>query len=170
MADIKVSGLAAVAAFLGTHEYPVNEAGTSKKITGTQLIAAVAQGTLSGGYVQVTANQTPNTVNVDVTGLTVTVTPGVSRRIKLTFFCGATGSSVTTDTLQIYIQEGATVLQQINSPALTVNPAVTGSVVLTPTNAAHTYKATCTRTGTGNVTLFASATQPMFLLAEDIGV
>ena len=39
MADTKVSGLVAAAAALTTHELPVNEAGTSKKVTGSQLRA-----------------------------------------------------------------------------------------------------------------------------------
>lgn len=41
MADTKVSGLAAVASFLVAQEFPVNDAGTSKKITGTQIRAGV---------------------------------------------------------------------------------------------------------------------------------
>lgn len=37
MADTKFSALTAVAAVVGTHEFAVNEAGTSKKATATQL-------------------------------------------------------------------------------------------------------------------------------------
>ena len=39
MADTKISALAAAAAALGTHEFPVNEAGTTKKLTIQQLLA-----------------------------------------------------------------------------------------------------------------------------------
>jgi hypothetical protein len=39
MADTKISALAAVAAVAGTNEFAVNEAGTSKKATATQLAA-----------------------------------------------------------------------------------------------------------------------------------
>ena len=37
MSDTKVSALTAAAAFLLADEIPVNEAGTSKKVTGTQM-------------------------------------------------------------------------------------------------------------------------------------
>lgn len=38
MADTKTSALTAASAALTTHEYPVNEAGTSKKVTGAQVV------------------------------------------------------------------------------------------------------------------------------------
>jgi hypothetical protein len=37
VADTKISALTAAGSALTTHEYPVNEAGTTKKVTGTQL-------------------------------------------------------------------------------------------------------------------------------------
>ena len=49
MAASKISGLPAVAAFATTQEFVVNDSGTNRKISGAQLIAAVAQGTLPGG-------------------------------------------------------------------------------------------------------------------------
>lgn len=39
MADTKISALTAVASVVGTHEFAVNEAGVSKKASGTQLAA-----------------------------------------------------------------------------------------------------------------------------------
>lgn len=59
MADAKVSALTAAAAALGADEIPINEAGTNKKLTVTQLSSFVlaaglyAPGSLSiptGGY------------------------------------------------------------------------------------------------------------------------
>lgn len=41
MADTKVSALTAASAAVGTQEIPVNEAGTSKKVTVTQLGAVM---------------------------------------------------------------------------------------------------------------------------------
>jgi len=41
MADVKISGLPAAAAVSGTQEFEVNESGTSKKVTGSQLAAFV---------------------------------------------------------------------------------------------------------------------------------
>src|SRR2546430_553535 len=82
----KISGLSAVTAFASTQELGVNDSGTSKKITGAQLIAAVAQGTgqPSGGYVAVTANQGSITTEADLTSLTLTLTTVAGRRYKIT--------------------------------------------------------------------------------------
>lgn len=169
MADTKVSGLAAVAAFLGSHEYPVNEAGTSKKITGTQIIAAVAQGTLPSGYAQVTANQTGISAETDLTSLTVTVTPGTSRRIRITAWARIAQNTAGA-TPALSIKEGATVLTAANATlVIAAQTNLTAIVILTPTAVAHTYKLTL-QTGAGTVDLLASATNPAFVLAEDIGV
>lgn len=43
MADTKISALTAASAAAGANEFPINEAGTTKKVTGTQ-IAAMVQG------------------------------------------------------------------------------------------------------------------------------
>lgn len=48
MADTKVSALTAAASFLLADEIPVNEAGTSKKATGTQIQASVVLDNSSG--------------------------------------------------------------------------------------------------------------------------
>jgi hypothetical protein len=42
MADTKVSALTAASAALLTHEFPVNEGGTSRKVTGDQVVALAA--------------------------------------------------------------------------------------------------------------------------------
>ncbi len=41
MADAKISALTAAAAALATHEFPANEGGASRKVTGTQLLAMI---------------------------------------------------------------------------------------------------------------------------------
>lgn len=41
MADTKISGLTAASAAAGANEFPINEAGTTKKVTGTQIAAMV---------------------------------------------------------------------------------------------------------------------------------
>ena len=55
MPDAKISALAAAASYLLADELPVNEAGTTKKVTGTQLQARVAVAGSSGA----TGAQTP---------------------------------------------------------------------------------------------------------------
>src|SRR5437773_562988 len=106
----KYSGLTAAASLLTTHEWGVNEAGVSKKVTGLQVINAGAPGTGqfgSAAYAQVTANQGTFTALTDLTSLTVTVTIGAGRRIKITGYAGL-GSSVANDYMQILIREGST--------------------------------------------------------------
>lgn len=174
MADSKISGLVQVAAFLGTHEYIVNEAGTSKKITGAQIITASAQGTAQFGaaaYAQVTANQGTFTGLTDLTGLAVTVTPGAGRRIKITACC-LLSSTVSGDAGGLTIAEGATQLQtaQLYLPS---NYALTliAIAILSPSAVAHTYKLQGQRlAGSGLITMSANATEPAFILVEDIGV
>lgn len=173
MADTKVSGLTAVAAALTTHEIPVNEAGTSKKVTIAQILALGAQGALSGGYAQITANQAGITTAVDITGLTVTVTVLAGRRIQLTCYMNLIDTNAT-DSIAVFLMEGATQLAVcgVNAP-VNIGQSALGNVmcVLTPSAAAHTYKVQVSRTaGAGSVTVSASATNPAFLLAEDIGV
>jgi hypothetical protein len=46
MANIKISELTAASAALGTQEFEINDSGTSKKLTGSQLEAFVQAGTV----------------------------------------------------------------------------------------------------------------------------
>lgn len=124
------------------------------------------------GYAEVTAGQTPIAAAVDLTGLTVTVTVGTGRRIKITgqvFF----SSTVTNDIAGLLILDGAT---QLNGSqvqlGLTGVGAVTAvaSAVVTPTSGSHTYKLQAVRSsGTGVVSTSASSAIPAFILVEDIG-
>lgn len=174
MADSKISGLSLVAAFATTQEFAVNDSGTSRKITGAQLIAALPQGTLPNGYVSINANVGPFTAQADVTGLTITVTPSAAgRRWRLSCSVGI-NSTVLTDVNRILLMEGATQLALTDSadPGTTgAIPAVYLSVILQPTFAAHTYKVQASRAaGSGTVNVFASSTQLSWILCEDIGV
>jgi hypothetical protein len=78
MADTKVSGLAAVAAFLSTHELPVNEAGTSKKVTGAQIASALPVTST------VPANPAATTsLTLVQAGLARTITPTFTGRVLI---------------------------------------------------------------------------------------
>jgi hypothetical protein len=130
-------------------------------------------GTLPSGYAQATANQTTITAQVDLTGLTVTVTVTAGRRIRIRGFCGSVTSSVAGDIGAMYIMEGATQLGIGTSPALVAafGPTLAAEVILTPSAGSHTYKLQAARvSGTGNLIFNASASNPMFILAEDIAV
>lgn len=142
---------------------------------GNTLTAAqvngLAQGTL--GYAQVTANQATITAAVDLTSLTLTVTLVASRRIRIVGDVSFT-SSVAADNALLLILDGATTLNQrtVAIPAITTPNSYGCRVeaVVQPSAGSHTYKLQAQRNGgSGNITMVASATQPAFILVEDIG-
>lgn len=124
------------------------------------------------GYAQVIASQVGITAAVDLTGLTVTVTVGAGRRIRITGF-GLIYGSVVDAIPGVQIFEGATALTIVGRHIVTTantTTTFTGSVVLTPSTGVHTYKLVMSNAGGGNVSLDASSTYPAFILVEDIGV
>lgn len=131
----------------------------------------VAGGVL--GYAQVTADQTGITSEVDLTGLSVPVTVGSNRRIRVTGQ-GIAGSTADQDGLLGRIKEGAMNLGRWIQADTShpVNPFIlsSGSVILTPSAGAHTYKLSLTRyRGTGSASLTANPEYPASILVEDIG-
>lgn len=135
-------------------------------------VADVPWGTLD--YVQVTADQTivASGTETDLTSLTRTVTVGTSRRIRLSAQ-GILSRSVADGITIGRFKESTTELGrwgQHSPSALTEFGFSHGAAILTPSAGSHTYKLTLQRfSGTGNVTLNASATSPAWLLVEDIG-
>lgn len=137
--------------------------------TATTAASGTYVGTL--GYAQVTSNQASITTEVDLTSLTVTVTVTSGHRIKIT------GQALfTIDTANrgaaIAIKESTTQLNQGNAWASEAGFGVTvkAEAVLTPSAGSHTYKLTAQRGGsTGTLTMVAGATNPAFILVEDIG-
>lgn len=129
----------------------------------------VAGGTL--GYAQVTANQTGITSVTDLTGLSVSVTVGAGRRIRISGM-----AKVSNDTLggrtAGRIQEGGTVLTDFvdfYAPAANASAVGYGSVVLTPSAGSHTYKLALQGV-TGTASMSAGPSNIAFILVEDIGV
>lgn len=166
------TGLAA-AAYSAATANPGGEI-TGTTVNGTADVqvngATLPRGTL--GYAQTTVNQGSITSQVDITGLSVTVTVGAGRRIRIS--CkGEFQDTSATDSVVVTINEGATQLQRAAQPVITAgfSTTTTPSVVLTPTAGSHTYKITCQRAaGTGTVQWNAQPTYPSYILVEDIGV
>jgi len=134
------------------------------------LLGTPTLGTL--GYAQIVASQVGITTQVDITGLTVTVTVGTGRRIRISAFTPALVSTVATDEGEIHIMEGATELSHVDLQQIgqAGGGGGTCSVVLTPTVGSHTYKVQAVRgAGTGSITWSAAATYPSYILVEDIG-
>jgi hypothetical protein len=121
-------------------------------------------------YAQIIASQAAISTETDITGLSITVTVGTARRIKISaegFFL----NDATAGQAALKIYEGVTTL--VDRPTGMIaneNGSVHVSTILTPTAGFHTYKIRATKfVGAGTVTFGASATQPAYILAEDIG-
>ena len=123
------------------------------------------------GYVEVTANQTGISTITDLTSLTLTATYVANRRIRITgdisFQNNASGSYT-----RLSIREGTTVLNSRQQQGFNnlLDQGITVTEVLSPTAGSHTYKLSLTMSsGSSTTALIASATQPSYLLIEDIG-
>lgn len=123
------------------------------------------------GYAQVVANQGGITTETDLTGLSVVVNVGASRRIKITGHIHV-ASPASHDIMQLNIKESTTVLQsdRVHQGEVAGFQTLHGQIVISPSVGAHTYKLSLLRdTGSGTLTLTAGATLPCFILIEDIG-
>lgn len=144
---------------------------TSATISGVTLLnpVGVARGTL--GFAQVTANQTPITAEVDLAGLSVTVTVAAGRRIRVTAYVPASNTTTSSQDV-LYLYDGGSIVEQVwsnTAPTAGVQHPQHLSVPLTPSAGSHTYKLRQTNTA-GTTTMVASATEPAWILVEDIGV
>ena len=126
------------------------------------------RGILQGGYAQVTANQGSITAVVDLTGLSITVTVGAGRRIRVSGHVIMSNTAI--GNCVVYIYEGGTQLQEhiITCAAANGFTTNTPSVILQPSAGTHTYKLRAqASSGTGSTT--ALAIDPAWIMAEDIG-
>ncbi len=118
------------------------------------------------GFSESTTSTSTITTEVDITGLSVTITiPEGGRRLKLTANTKVFGSDTNTRP-RINIKEGATELGRaigVASPVTNVESALTAFAVITPSAGTHTYKVTGIKeTGLGSF----GVASPSFLLAE----
>jgi hypothetical protein len=137
---------------------------TNKTLTNP---VGVPWGTL--GYAQTTSAQSSITTAVDLTSLTVTVTVGSGRRIRVS---GQVGMTIATPggQVEVNIYEGGTQLKRSVQTLGAVTVATyQPSVVLTPSAGSHTYNLKALANA-GIAATFASATDPNWILVEDIGV
>jgi hypothetical protein len=123
------------------------------------------------GYVQVVANQTPITTQVDLTSLTVTVTvPYAQHRVRISGYANFSNGTANNGAF-LFIMEGATQLTQASAMETLAGNAFTicAQAVVVPTAASHTYKLQAAQLNGGTVTMLAGATFPAFILVEDLG-
>lgn len=123
------------------------------------------------GYAQIIASSATFTTIADVAGLSVGVTVGTGRRIKLSWR-GDVLRSVADGTSIMYIYEGVTELTRAQGFARVAGESfnTNASVVITPSAGSHTYNIKGqTASGTGNSLVTAAAVNPAYILVEDIG-
>lgn len=120
------------------------------------------------GYAQITADQTSITTEVDLTGLSTTVTVPEGRRLRISMQTAVINSLADTRT-DVNIKEGATYLQRsftsVGSAGITETLA--SSVIVTPSAGTHTYKLSAAATG-GTATIDAGSEWISYILVEDI--
>lgn len=131
-----------------------------------------AQGTL--GYVSATANQTGIGAGpADVTSLTVTFTVVAGRRIRLTVLIDQFNfSDATTAFTFDLVKDAGGFGRLVTASRLNTVDFGSGYAALldTPSAGSHTYKVTTTRyVGAGTMSIFSTATNVSYLLAEDLG-
>lgn len=122
------------------------------------------------GYVEVTANQTGiTTAAVALTGVTVTVTAGTTRRLKITGHAEFAETVATVAVVDLLIYEDGVQVGRgkLGDPAAQSESA-DAVAIRTPSAGAHTY-ALFAITNAGTVSMVAAATAPAFILVEDIG-
>lgn len=151
---------------------PVRTAYAGAAVAGEVLTAANVNKLPGGwlGYAEVTADQGGIVAEVGVTGLSVVVTVGSARRIRVSYI-GQSATTASGDVTATFIREGAAYLQ---SATLTLPNAsahtISAYCILTPTAGSHTYSITTQRlVGSGSITHKAGATNPASILVEDIG-
>lgn len=122
------------------------------------------------GYAETTSSQSGISAVTDLTSLSVTVTVGSNRRIRITGQADVT-RTVASDLIVGRIKESTTNLG-IWYAAATIGTFNVGQAgcVITPTAGSHTYKLTLERSsGTGTCGVNGAAGEPNWILVEDLG-
>lgn len=123
------------------------------------------------GYAQIVVSSATFTALADIAGLSVGVTVGTGRRVRITWR-GDVLRSVADGTSIMFISEGATILTRAQGFARVAGESfnTNTSIILSPTAGAHTYKIQGqTASGTGNSLVVATADNIPYILVEDIG-
>jgi hypothetical protein len=141
-------------------------------VTGREAESGTALGVPSGGYQEITADQTGITTTTDITGLAVTFTAGASRRYRVTIQIALVVTAGAPIDIDLQLKESTTVLRSwpFRSTYLEdlSDASAQYSAIIAPAGGAHTYKVTTVPSG-GTHRVEASATQPAWILIEDIG-
>lgn len=147
MANVKISGLTAAGSVVGANEFEINEAGTSKKVTGAQILAYVKANTAPGDIGAAVADADLAYVDVDQTWSgaqrgTVTTDNDGSFDMNVTnnFKCTPTGTFTLTFTNITAGQSGWVLL--VNTSGYSISAAAStkvGASLLATVSTAGTY-------------------------------
>lgn len=145
---------------------------TTKIVDGAVTASKFDTGAITLGYTQITTNfATSSTTNVQVTGLTSTVTiPAGGRRVKLTVYCPQNSLNATGD-IWISIWDGTvgsgTQLQESHIVISSANFTLTqlAMAIVTPAAGSKTYNVGM-RVNANTGTIACSATIPTFIHVE----
>jgi hypothetical protein len=157
MANVKISGLTAAGSVVGANEFEINEAGTSKKVTGAQILAyvkansttgaALLKGDGSGGFANATAGTdyaekgTSSTWTASQRGTVTTDNDGsFDMNVTNNFKCTPTATFALTFTNITAGQSGYILL--VNTGGYAITAAATtkvGTAFLTTVSTAGTY-------------------------------
>lgn len=147
MANVKISGLTAAGSVVGANEFEINEAGTSKKVTGAQILAYVKANTAPGDIGAAVADADIAYVDVDQTWSgaqrgTVTTDNDGSFDMNVTnnFKCTPTGTFTLTFTNITAGQSGWVLL--VNTSGYSISAAAStkvGASTLATISTAGTY-------------------------------
>lgn len=130
------------------------------------------------GYVVVTSNQSGITTLVDLTGLTLTVTPQANRIIKIEWMLNFQDDTAqgTTEAFRVVVQKDGSqfrIYDYVSNPGAATNIFTANGFTydFAPTNASHTYNLGAIRSGSasGTFTLEASSSRAAILSLSDCG-
>lgn len=156
--------------------YIVTTAFTSgASFTTTNLDIIADRGNSEIAYAELTSNFAAGTAAItDVTGLSFTITPTSTRPIQLEVYCAVLKNTVAGALNYLVIYEGATIVAQAYSPsgAAANGGGLCHAVVFRrnlTVGQAYSFKVSCgALSGTGQVTVQANSTSPVFFTAREL--
>lgn len=122
------------------------------------------------GLRQVTATQGSITIAVDAVGLFVPVIIPTGRKVKVSYYCQSSSSTVADSTIQFDLKEGTTFIETGVQSLARIDSGINATYIsrtYTPTTTSIIYKVTYTRgVGSGTLAVAGSATAPAYLMVE----
>lgn len=150
---------------------PINTTFTSGQILTAGAVNNFPFGMVSAAKV-ITANQTPITTVVDVTG-TSTTWSAISGHIYLASWSGLVNSDANATAMALLLTNSANTLYALDILYIAtsgVDQTMSGSAILSGLSGSVTYKLRAQRqSGTGNLSIIAGATYPFNFTITDIG-